>query len=208
MAKEARMKAKVLIIMGSDSDLPVMEEAAKVLARQMVAAYKEKGELPKEAPALMTSGLTLFGDTTAPDLSTALSDFINAPAGSYLALQAYLPPTAEITAGLARIRARLRERTRLAVTVGYGPRFLHSTGQLHKGDAGRGRFLQFTADIDSDLAIPDQPGEDASALSFGALILAQARGDGQALKQAGRPVLRLHLGKDIPAGLAAILNRI
>jgi len=82
----------------------------------------------------------------------------------------------------------------LATTVGYGPRFLHSTGQLHKGDAGHGLFIQFTADNPRDAPIPDEAGSLASTMTFGVLKAAQAMGDRQALLNAGRRVIRFHLG--------------
>jgi hypothetical protein len=121
--------------------------------------------------------------------------------GAYAAIQAYLRPCPETGAALARFRLRVRERFRIAVTVGYGPRFLHSTGQLHKGDAGRGLFIQLTADDPRDAAIPDEFGAAASALSFGVLKTAQAIGDRQALIDAGRRVLRFHLHGDVSGGL-------
>jgi hypothetical protein len=159
-------------------------EAAKVLARQMVAEYTEKGTLP--------SG------ESAPLTAEALNDFLaQAQPGDYITLQAYLQPTAETDAALATLRARLRDRFRLATTVGYGPRFLHSTGQLHKGDAGHGLFIQLTADDPHDVPIPNEAGSPASSITFGVLKAAQALGDRQALLEAGRRVIRFHLGDDI-----------
>ncbi len=89
----------------------------------------------------------------------------------------------------------------MATTVGYGPRFLHSTGQLHKGDAGNGLFIQITADARQDANIPDKAGEDKSSITFGALKMAQALGDRQALLDAGRKVIRFHLGGDVLSGI-------
>ena len=94
------------------------------------------------------------------------------------------------------------------MTCGYGPRFLHSTGQLHKGDAGAGSFIQLTADLRDDLPIPDRAGEEAGSLSFGVLIEAQALGDRQALLDAGRRVLRIGLGAEPAAGLDALAAAI
>ena len=99
------------------------------------------------------------------------------------------------------LRSILKKKTNLAVTIGYGPRYLHSTGQLHKGDAGLGRFVQFTADMPEDAPIPDAPGADAAAVSFGVLKAAQALGDRQALIDAGRAVIRFELGGDVPGNL-------
>ncbi len=163
-------------------------EAAKVLARQMVTEYTEKGALP--------SG------ESAPLTAEVLKEFLaQAQPNDYIALQAYLQPTDETDAALLRLRTRLRGRLRLATTVGYGPRFLHSTGQLYKGDAGRGLFIQFTADDRHDAPIPDEAGSPASSITFGVLKTAQALGDYQALLDAGRRVIRFHLGVDIVGGL-------
>ncbi len=163
-------------------------EAAKVLARRMVAEYQEKGVLP--------------GGESAPLADEVLNEFLaQAQAGDYVALQAYVQPTAETDAALAALRVRLRDRTRLATTVGYGPRFLHSTGQLHKGDGGNGLFIQFTADDPRDAAIPDEAGLPESSISFGVLKMAQVLGDRQALLDAGRRVIRFHLGHDVVGGL-------
>jgi len=97
----------------------------------------------------------------------------------------------------------LRDTLALATTSGYGPRFLHSTGQLHKGDAGNGLFIQFTADLAQDAPIPDRAGASASSITFGILIKAQSLGDRQALLNARPPrrVIRFHLGKDVVGGL-------
>jgi len=119
------------------------------------------------------------------------------PAG-YVSLQAYMAPTPARDAALARIRALLRNATHHATTLGYGPRFLHSTGQLHKGGAPIGWFLQLTADHPADRPIPGWP------YTFGQLIDAQALGDFRALEAHDLPVLRVHLGPDPDAGLATL----
>jgi hypothetical protein len=121
-----------------------------------------------------------------------------------VAIQAYLPATPAIEALLTAMRRSILERTGMATTVGYGPRFLHSTGQLHKGDAGHGLFLQLTGDPSEDAPIPEEPGSDRSAISFGVLEAAQALGDRQALLQAGRRVARIHLGRSAEAGLEQV----
>jgi len=163
-------------------------ESAKVQARAMVEAYLEAGTLP--------SG------EFAPLTGTALREFLTqARPGDYIALQAYVQPTAEADEALQALRIRLRDRYRLATTVGYGPRFLHSTGQLHKGDAGHGLFVQFTADSPRDVPIPDEAGKPASSITFGVLEAAQSAGDRQALLAAGRRVIRFHLGSDVIGGL-------
>ena len=168
-------------------------EAAKVLARRLVAEYNEKGALPAAFAAQLDA--------------IAFSSFLDqARPGDYVAVQAYLQPTAKTTAALQAFRARLRERTHLAVTLGYGPRYLHSTGQLHKGDAGRGLFIQLTAADPEDAPIPDEPGSPASSLTFGLLKTAQALGDAQALAAAGRRLIRFDLGNDVIGGIKKTLK--
>ena len=132
----------------------------------------------------------------------ALGEFLaQAHPGDYISLQAYLRPTAETGAALHRLRTLLRDRSRLSTTVGYGPRYLHSTGQLHKGDAGRGLFIQLTADSGRDVAIPDEAGSPASSITFGVLKASQALGDQRALLNARRRVIHFHLGEDVRSNL-------
>jgi transaldolase/glucose-6-phosphate isomerase len=119
-------------------------------------------------------------------------------AGDYIAIQAYLALSEESAKRLQQIRGVLRDRYRLATTLGYGPRFLHSTGQLHKGGPNTGLFLQLVDEPSGELPVPE------TEYDFGALIAAQALGDYQALKQRGRRVLRLNFGADPEAGLAAL----
>lgn len=189
-------------------------ESAKVLALQMVTAFHEKGELPVLAPTLRSDGITVYGDLqedlihdldviTAGDALRAFFD--QAQLGDYVTLQAYLKPNVETDRALSELRAGLRARTRLATTLGYGPRFLHSTGQLHKGDAGGGLFIQITADSPQDADIPDEAGSPESSISFGALKAAQALGDRQALLDVHRRVIRFHLGSDVAGGLDTLI---
>jgi hypothetical protein len=117
---------------------------------------------------------------------------------AYMAIQAFIAPAPERDAAFARIRSLLRDRTGRATTAGYGPRFLHSTGQLHKGGAPIGWFLQLTSDHPEDRDIPDWP------YTFGQLIDAQAAGDFRAIESHDLPILRVHLGADLDAGLAAL----
>jgi len=166
-------------------------EAAKILARKMVAEFTEKGALPKSESAPLTAAtLKAFLDGAKP--------------GAYIAIQAYIQPTAESDCALLDLRARLRDETKLATTFGYGPRFLHSTGQLHKGDAGKGLFIQVTSQAADDVVIPDEAGKPAWTLSFGALKTAQALGDAQALRDGGRAVIHFDLGADALAGLKSL----
>lgn len=166
-------------------------EAAKKLARQMVQAYHEQGALPPVE--------------TAPSSAAALEAFMaQARPGDYVSLQAYVPANPATEAALQTLRLALRDHYHLATTVGYGPRFLHSTGQLHKGDAGHGLFIQFLADDRRDAGIPDEAGAPEAALTFGVLRTAQALGDGRALHEAGRRMIRFDLDGDLVAALARL----
>ena len=174
-------------------------ESAKVLARQMVAAYQKEGKLPEQTPSLRASGVAVYSDFAVKSVGEALNKFLmQAQSGrSYVSLQAYVQPTPETDAALQELRTKIQTSLRVATTAGYGPRFLHSTGQLHKGDAGNGLFIQFTSDPIQNAAIPDEAGAPKSSMTFSVLKLAQALGDRQALLHAGRRVIRFHLGKDV-----------
>ncbi len=177
-------------------------ESAKVSARAMVEAYRAEGRLPEPEPGGREGDVAVYGGPPGAGPRQALAALLaSGTEGAYVSLQAFVTPAAETEAALQALRARIRDASGLAATAAFGPRFLHSTGQLHKGDAGRGLFVQFTADAAEDLPIPDGAGETSSALSFGVLERAQALGDREALEKAGRKVLRLHLGRDVPGAL-------
>ena len=165
-------------------------------------------ELAREAMAAKSGRAKGMGDERVRELSVergeelkaALGSWLQeAQAGDYLAIQAYLAPATGTAAALQNLRAKLRDRLHLATTVGFGPRFLHSTGQLHKGGPNTGLFLQLVDEPATDLPVPE------TAYSFGALIRAQALGDFQALRQRDRRMLQVSLGNDIPAGLRGLL---
>ncbi len=168
-------------------------ELAKELARLAMSGSIEAGE-PTEAPVRASD---------EPALAAALDDWMaQASAGDFVGIQAYLAPRAEVSDLLDGIRHSVRDRRRVATTVGYGPRFLHSTGQLHKGGPNTGLFLQITDGGAVDLPVPE------TDYSFGALIRAQAAGDAQALTQQGRRVLRVALDQGVAAGLEAVRQRL
>jgi hypothetical protein len=182
-------------------------ESAKILARNMVSNYQERGQLPALDAALEVDGISIYADqplaiTDPQSPRMVLDNFLAyAQPGAYITLQVYIQPTPETDQALLALREQLRDQTHLATTLGYGPRFLHSTGQLHKGDAGGGMFIQLTSDSSPDLPIPDEPTSAGSTISFGVLKGAQALGDRQALLDSGRRVIRLHLGEDSIAGI-------
>ncbi len=180
-------------------------ESAKEQAREMVAEYTRRGALPTPRPTVSDGVISVYSERGTGSVEDSLKSFLSqVRAGDYIALQAYLQPTRETTGAIQDLRVRLRERTGLAVTAGYGPRFLHSTGQLHKGDGGNGLFVQITARSPRDASIPDEAGKPESSLTFGVLEEAQSLGDRQALLEKGRRVIRLDLDSDVAGGLERI----
>jgi glucose-6-phosphate isomerase len=194
-------------------------ESAKVKAREMMAAYQDQGQLPAEEPLTEVDGIKVYAiapdinfpaeEEDAPSLKEIFNGFLDgADPGAYFTVQAYLPDTDEASQALSVLRHRLRDRTGFATTLGFGPRFLHSTGQMHKGDGGNGLFIQITSEKAADLAIPDEAGEDESSISFGVLIQAQALGDRRALQEEGRKVIRFHLDGDIQDGIQKLTDAL
>ena len=195
-------------VLGIDPfDQPNVEEA-KQLTRDLLERHGREGGQDRRAPAEAIGagdGLTLYGDA-ALRLTAGASDVTGELArhlarrrpDAYLCIQAFIAPTPARDEAFARIRTLLRDQTGRATTAGYGPRFLHSTGQLHKGGAPIGWFLQLTADHPADLDIPGWP------YTFGQLIDAQAAGDFAAIESHDLPIVRIHLGADPDAGLAAL----
>ncbi|MFO7524820.1 MAG: hypothetical protein R6W68_05160 [Ignavibacteriaceae bacterium] len=178
-------------------DQPNVEEA-KIIARQFVSEYQKKGKLPELNPSLVENDVKVFGDTSGNNLKEVVNSFLSKSVSgkSYVSIQAYLKPDIETDLHLQRLRTDIQKKYKVPVTVGYGPRFLHSTGQLHKGDAGNGLFIQLLADMPDDLPIPDDPGEDKSSITFGVLKTAQAFGDRQALIDNKRKVLTIDIGNN------------
>jgi glucose-6-phosphate isomerase len=192
------------IALGIDPfDQPNVQES-KDATRELLEAYRTRGALPEPMPLVAEPGLAVSADPAAlGDAPVTVEGAIGAllagaRAGTdYVAVLAYLPPDATVVDRLQRIRARIRDATGAATTLGFGPRFLHSTGQLHKGGPDSGIFLQLTADPEKDLPIAGWEE------TFGTLIAAQALGDLTALQRRGRRAVRLHLA-DLDAGLARL----
>ena len=181
-------------------------EASKIATRKLTSEYETKGQLPAEEPFFQADGVKLYADpknadalkngkTLAEILKTHLA---RAGQGDYFALLGYITMNAENEAALQSIRHAVRDKRKLATVLGFGPRFLHSTGQAYKGGPNSGVFLQITCDNAVDLPVPDQK------YTFGVVKAAQARGDFAVLAERGRRALRVHLGKDVKAGLATL----
>jgi glucose-6-phosphate isomerase len=180
-------------------------EATKAHTRRMIARIREQKELPQEIPDLTTSECDVYGGGSGDSAAEVLNSFLcSATAIDYVCLQVYLSPGPEMDEALRQLRAVIFARSGLPVTMGYGPCYLHSTGQLHKGDAGHGLFIQLTAPDEQDIEIPDEPGLSGSSLTFGTLKRLQAAADRQALTELCRIVIRLHFKKDIIANVKAL----
>jgi transaldolase/glucose-6-phosphate isomerase len=185
-------------------------EASKIVTRNLTSEYEKTGSLPAEAPVLEDGGIKLFTDIKNADTlaKAAASDksltgylrahFGRLGAGDYFALLAYIQMNATHEAQLHTMRHALRDKKRVATCLGFGPRFLHSTGQAYKGGPNSGVLLQITCDDDADLPVPGQK------YTFGVVKAAQARGDFQVLADRGRRALRVHLGKDVESGLSRL----
>ena len=189
-------------------------EASKIATRNLTTEYEKTGSLPAEQPIFDNGEIKLFTD---PNNATALAkaagggsslvgylrEHLNRLApGDYFALLAFIPMNPEHEARLQEIRHALRDQKRVATCLGFGPRFLHSTGQAYKGGPNSGVFLQVTCDDAVDLPVPGQK------YTFGVVKAAQARGDFQVLADRGRRALRVHLGKDVNSGLGTLASAL
>lgn len=188
-------------------DQPNVEQA-KIVARKMMSEYQEKGKLPELIPTIEENGVKIYGNVMVKSVKEVLHSFLSDCKGgkNYVSIQAYLKPNKETHEALQKLRDLIQRNYKVATTLGYGPRFLHSTGQLHKGDAGNGYFIQFVSDIKEDLPIPENPGEEKSSFTFGILIKAQALGDRQALIDNKRKVITIDLGSNISNSFQKLLN--
>ena len=185
-------------------------EASKVATRLLVSEYEKTGALPQETPVASGDGLRLFADARngrslleASGANASVATVLKAHlarlgAGDYFALLAYLEMSPHHVDALQQIRHRVRRARKVATCLGFGPRFLHSTGQAYKGGPPSGVFLQITCDDAKDLPIPGRKA------TFGIVKAAQARGDFQVLAERGRRALRVHLGADVATGLETL----
>jgi transaldolase/glucose-6-phosphate isomerase len=188
-------------------------EGAKIASRKLTAEYEKTGALAPQAPYRQGEGLTLFADPrNAAELDAAAGGRTATAAlkahlgrtrpGDYVALLAFLAMSPATETELGALRTLLRDRLKVATSVGFGPRYLHSSGQAYKGGANSGVFLQITADDPADVPVPGHE------YTFGVVKAAQARGDLSVLAERGRRALRVHLGRDVPAGLAALRRAV
>jgi len=188
-------------------------EASKVASRRLTDEYERRGALPDETPIVAERDLRLFTDEANAGALRAAAEGWSAAAiirthlgrieaGDYIALLAYLDRTDAHLGTFQEMRHHLRAKTRAATCVGFGPRFLHSTGQAYKGGPNSGVFLQITGDAPADVPVPGR------RYTFGVVEAAQARGDFEVLTERGRRALRVHLGNDIGQGLATLKNII
>ncbi len=191
------------IVLGIDPfDQPNVQES-KDATKALLAAYAERGSLPGPAPIVAEPGLAVYADPAAigdtpVSVDGAVAQLLSLVApGDYVALLAYLPRDPDLVRRLERLRGELRDGLGVATTLGFGPRFLHSTGQLHKGGPPSGVYLQITAEPRKDLPIPGW------RETFGILVAAQALGDLESLQKRRRRVIRVHLG-DLEPGLARL----
>jgi len=184
-------------------------EASKLATRALTSEYEAKGSLPAEKAILEDSGIRLFtDDKNAAELAKAVGEksiagYLKAHLsrihpGDYFAVLGYVQMNEEHEQSLQAVRHEIRDKKHVATCLGFGPRFLHSTGQAYKGGPNSGVFLQVTCDDAVELPVPGQK------YTFGVVKAAQARGDFQVLAERGRRALRVHLGKDLKSGLAAL----
>ncbi|MGE0528959.1 MAG: transaldolase, partial [Bdellovibrionales bacterium] len=186
-------------------DQPNVQES-KDYTKKYLEAFTKTGSLPDSTPLLSDGDVKVYADeqnATGLKGLTSLEKVLIAHLGrvgqgDYVAINAYVERTDAVHAIFQRIRTAIGRTKHVATTLGYGPRFLHSTGQLHKGGPNSGVFLQITCDDPADLPIPGE------SYSFGVLKAAQALGDMQSLTSRNRRVIRVHLSGDVEKGLARL----
>ena len=201
-------------IIGIDAFNQPDVEASKIATRNLTSEYEKTGSLPAEKPALEDGDIKLFtdgknsadlarrsgGDKSLPGYLKA--HFSRIGPGDYFALLAFIQMNAEHESALQAIRHSVRDKKDVATCLGFGPRFLHSTGQAYKGGPNSGVFLQVTCDDAVDLPVPQQK------YTFGVVKAAQARGDFQVLAERGHRALRVHLPRDLQAGLGKLTRAV
>ncbi len=179
-------------------DQPNVQEA-KDTTKRLLSHAQEKGDVPKERPAFVHGPLEIYTEHRERSFEALLTTFLSqVQRGDYFALLAYLTEETTTEDLLQKVRIKIRDTLRVATTLGYGPRYLHSTGQLHKGGPNTGVFLMITADDAADMSVPGK------SYTFGLLKRAQALGDLKILRTYGRRVLRVHIRGDVADGLQVL----
>jgi transaldolase / glucose-6-phosphate isomerase len=181
-------------------------EASKIETKKLTSEYEEKGKLPPESPFFEANGIKLYADeknTAALQGGSTLTAVLQAHLGrmhdgDYFGVLGYITMNVANEAALQKMRLAVRDEKKVATVLGFGPRFLHSTGQAYKGGPNSGVFLQITCDDGVDLPVP------AQKYTFGVVKAAQARGDFAVLNERGRRALRVHLGKNVTKDLAKL----
>jgi transaldolase/glucose-6-phosphate isomerase len=185
-------------------------EASKIETKKLTSEYESTGKLPPESPFFEAEGLKFYADAknvaalqgaaTLRDLVKSHLDRINA--GDYFGVLGYIPMNDENESALQAIRHNVRDAKKVATVLGFGPRFLHSTGQAYKGGPDTGVFLQITCDDKVDFPVPGQK------YTFGVVKAAQARGDFAVLAERGRRAVRVHLGKNLKSDLGKLAKAV
>jgi transaldolase/glucose-6-phosphate isomerase len=193
-------------IIGIDAFNQPDVEASKIETKKLTSEYEEKGQLPPETPFFEASGIKFYADeknTAALKGGSTLAAVLQAHLGrihdgDYFGVLGYITMNAANETSLQKIRLAVRNKKKVATVLGFGPRFLHSTGQAYKGGPNSGVFLQITCDDAVDLPVPGQK------YTFGVVKAAQARGDFAVLNERGRRALRVHIGKNVAKDLAKL----
>ena len=178
-------------------------ESAKTFARSFLKLYGETAELELEKPDFSENGL-VFSSNRNIESPEHLREIIRSKKKGYISIQAYVDPGEENSKQLLSLRTQIESISSVPVTLGFGPRFLHSTGQLHKGDSGEGFFIQIVSQNANDLRIPDDVGSPESVFSFGILKMAQATGDFKSLDEKGRGIIRIGISSEVAKNIAKI----
>ncbi|MEQ1948686.1 MAG: bifunctional transaldolase/phosoglucose isomerase [Bryobacteraceae bacterium] len=178
-------------------------EASKIATKKLTSQYEATGALPAETVALEENGIRVYGKTSAKSLSSCVRELLaTIQPGDYFALLGYIEMNDANERALEKMRVAVRDAKKVATCVGFGPRFLHSTGQAYKGGSNNGVFLQITADDARDLPVPGQ------TYTFSVVKAAQARGDMEVMQERGRRALRIHLTGGVEAGLEKLASAI
>jgi len=184
-------------------------ESAKVQARNLIASYTEKGNLPKPEIAYSNENISIYFDKKVDGVEDAFQKlFSEVKEGNYISIQSFVNPSEKNFNVFQELRSHFLKKYKIPTTFGFGPRFLHSTGQLHKGDDGSGIFIQFIDSGNINLPIPDDAGSSNSSITFDVLIKAQALGDREALLKNNRKVITFNINGSVHETIKKIIKVI